>query len=82
MALQDILERKEILLKTNDMNNSEKAKEIANKRNILGRYTMDEIEKSCLEMARWKDEQFKKFLREKCFVSEHFISEKFEEINK
>lgn len=65
MALQDILERKEILLKTNDMNNSEKAKEIANKRNILGRYTMDAIEKSCLEMAQWKDEQVKQLLIEK-----------------
>lgn len=41
------------------MNNSEKAKEIANKNNILGRYTMDEIEKSCLEIACWKDEQLK-----------------------
>lgn len=45
------------------MNNIEKAKEIANKNNILGRYTMDEIEKSCLEMAQWKDEQFKQFLQ-------------------
>lgn len=39
------------------MNNKEKAEEIAYKNNILGRYIMDEIEKSCIEMAQWKDEQ-------------------------
>ena len=32
-----------------------KAKEIANKNNILGRYIMDEIEKSCHEISCWKD---------------------------
>ena len=36
-----------------------KAKEIANKNNILGRYIMDEIEKSCHEISCWKDEQLK-----------------------
>ena len=46
------------------MNNEEKAREIAYKNNILGRYTMDAIEKSCLEMAKWKDEQFDKKLQE------------------
>lgn len=58
------------------MTNSEKAKEIANKNNILGRYTMDEIEKSCLEMAQWKDEQFSKFL---LWLDDYYVIRKFDD---
>lgn len=47
------------MLKINDMDNSEKAKEIAYENNIFGRFIMDRIEASCLEMAQWKDEQYK-----------------------
>lgn len=65
------------------MNNEEKAQEICEKnKQFHVECSSLECYLSALEMARWKDEQFKKFLREKCFVSEQFISEKFEEINK
>ena len=60
MAIQDILERKEILLKPNDMNNKEKAKEIAE--NSKQYFYHDEYEcglACALRMAKWKDEQFK-----------------------
>lgn len=62
------------------MNNLDKAKEIAVKWKAKG-LPYNAIYDACLEMAQWKDEQFKKFLRETCFVSEKFISEKFDKIN-
>lgn len=63
MAIQDILERKETLLNTNDMNDLEKAREIADGYSTDSqgmmpiRMVKQEIKQSCLEMARWKDEQ-------------------------
>ena len=50
------------MLKLNNMNNKEKAEEIAYENNVFGRFIMDRIEATCLEMAEWKDEQFLKFL--------------------
>lgn len=44
------------------MTNEEKAEEIGYKNNIFGRFIMNRIEATCLEMAQWKDEQFKKQL--------------------
>lgn len=46
------------------MTNEEKAKEIAYENNIFGRFIMDRIEATCLDMAQWKDEQFDKKLQE------------------
>ena len=74
MALQDILERKEILLKSNDMNNEEKAKKIAmpcpacpciwTKEKMYNQeYCKDCVPQDrftgAMEMAQWKDEQAK-----------------------
>lgn len=39
------------------------------------------IESAAILMAQFKDEQFKKFLKEKCFVSDKFIDDNFNKIN-
>lgn len=77
MAIQDILERKETLLKLNNMNNEEKAKKIAMPCPACScLWTKDmmykqEYCKDCvpqdrftgaMEMAQWKDEQLKEIL--------------------
>ena len=65
MALQDILERKEILLKPNDMNDLDKAKEIADIYMPDTGFTREDLCDAALLMAQWKDEQFKHLLIEK-----------------
>jgi hypothetical protein len=67
MAIQDILARKETLLKPNDMNDLEKAKEISTGVSIekLSTTPIQCCKESALEMAQWKDEQFKYLLIEK-----------------
>lgn len=60
MALQDILERKETLLKPNDMTNEEKAQEICEKnKQFHVKCSSLECYLSAMEMAKWKDEQYK-----------------------
>lgn len=67
MALQDILERKEILLKPNDMTNEEKVKEILNCENCKKQLFIGGVKcpptcadyNDLMKMAQWKDEQFK-----------------------
>jgi hypothetical protein len=60
MAVSYILERKETLLKHNYMNNEEKAQQICEKNK---RYHVEcsslECYLSAMDMAQWKDEQFK-----------------------
>ena len=64
------------------MTNSEKAKEIAENSKQYFYHNEYECGLACaLRMAKWKDEQFEKFLRKMCFVSEKFINEKFDKIN-
>lgn len=63
VAIQDILEREEILLKHNDMNNEEKAQEICEKnKQFHVECSSLECYLSALEMAKWKDEQLSKCL--------------------
>lgn len=62
MALQDILEREETLLKLNDMTNEAKADELSRRgfkdfSNPYTRVTVAHIKNCCLEIAQWKDEQ-------------------------
>lgn len=73
VALQDILERKEILLKHNNMNNEEKVKKMLECDRCPFRKGKDS-ENNCntcfdkkllLKIAQWKDEQFKQLLIEK-----------------
>lgn len=64
------------------MTNEEKTKEIADFLYFkLNHIDYNTLKRELLAMAQWKDEQFKKFLREICFVSEKFINEKFDKIN-
>ena len=60
MALQDILERKEILLKPNDMTNDEEAREIMETFAEVYGVNIERdshIYSACKQMAQWKDEQ-------------------------
>lgn len=59
MALQDIFERKEILLKLNDMDNIDKAEEIAWNDSLYNdnQSCAEQCYIAALEMAKWKDEQ-------------------------
>lgn len=64
------------------MNNEEKALEIQhNDPCCVWNNGCPNVRNGAMKMAQWKDEQFKKFLREICFVSEKFINEKFDKIN-
>ena len=55
------------------MNNKEKAKEIAVKWKAKG-LPYNAIYDSCLEIARWKDEQFSKFL---LWLDDHYVIKSF-----
>lgn len=59
VVLQDILEREEILLKPNDMNDLEKAKEISDIYMPDTGFTREDLHYAAMEMAQWKDEQLK-----------------------
>ena len=74
MALQDILERKEILLKPNDMTNEEKAREIqANDVCCVWNGGCPNVRSGAMKMAQWKDEQVKQIQEREIKVCNDYI---------
>ena len=61
------------------MTNEEKARELSHK--WIGYYRNSDVETACLEMAQWKDEQYKNLIKERidnCILTDAYESVQYE----